>query len=419
MVEAHAQSVEDYLIEGLSYKLSPGASYVTNRRSVSFFPSGSDTYSPSSGVKVIRIKVNGTDWLDPGSCKVQFDITNNHASNSIYFLSGGHAFFSRCRILCGSQVVEDIQSYNRVCELFSILQSKNKIDNDGIEGARKWYDSTTDFLTATNKRTFSMKLCSGLLNQSKMLPVRYAPLEIELELVGDANDAVKTTNNDANWTISNVQLKADVVTLDNALENSYAEHLLSGKALPINYGTYICQDQVVSGNNISVNISRAASRLKSVFISMTGAGFSSSTAANLKEFNNFWCAMLGSYDHDKEMEFQVQIGSKMFPEIPIRANAEAFSQLVKCLGVHSSAFHGIAITPGNYRSHEQIIGIDTEKVLNAGFTGINTRAGDLMTIKAKAINPAGFGANNPLKLYSVLHTDNILEIRDGGVQIYD
>ena len=86
MVEAHAQSVEDYLIEGLSYKLSPGASYVTNRRSVSCFPSGSDTYSPSSGVKVIRIKVNGTDWLDPGTCKVQFDITNNHASNSIYFL---------------------------------------------------------------------------------------------------------------------------------------------------------------------------------------------------------------------------------------------------------------------------------------------------------------------------------------------
>ena len=72
MVEAHANSSEDYLIEGLSYKLSPGASYVTNRRSVSFFPSGSDTYSPSSGSKVIRIKQNGTDWLDPSTVKVMF-----------------------------------------------------------------------------------------------------------------------------------------------------------------------------------------------------------------------------------------------------------------------------------------------------------------------------------------------------------
>ena len=152
---------------------------------------------------------------------------------------------------------------------------------------------------------------------------------------------------------------------------------------------------------------------------MTGAGHTASDATNLKEFNNFWSALLGSPDQDKEMEFQVQIGSKMYPEIPIRANAEAFSQLVKCLGVHNSAFHGVAITPYNYRSHNQIIGIDTEKVLSAGFTGINTRAGDLMTIKAKAINPGSFGGNNPIKLYSILHTDCILEVRDGGVQIFD
>jgi hypothetical protein len=36
MVDAMANSVEDYLIEGLSFKLSPGASYVTDRRSVSY-----------------------------------------------------------------------------------------------------------------------------------------------------------------------------------------------------------------------------------------------------------------------------------------------------------------------------------------------------------------------------------------------
>ena len=36
MVEAAANSVEDYLIDGLSFKLSPGASYVTNRKSVTW-----------------------------------------------------------------------------------------------------------------------------------------------------------------------------------------------------------------------------------------------------------------------------------------------------------------------------------------------------------------------------------------------
>ena len=32
---AMANSVEDYLIEGLTFKLNPAASYVTDRRSVS------------------------------------------------------------------------------------------------------------------------------------------------------------------------------------------------------------------------------------------------------------------------------------------------------------------------------------------------------------------------------------------------
>ena len=115
-MESYAQSTQDYLIDGLSYKMPNGASYVSNRRSISFYSSGSDTYSHSSGVKVIKLKMNGTDWLDGSTVKVQFDITNNHGSESLTFLSGPHAFFRRMRVLCQGQVIEDLDSYNRVCE---------------------------------------------------------------------------------------------------------------------------------------------------------------------------------------------------------------------------------------------------------------------------------------------------------------
>ena len=74
MVEGHANSTDDYLIDGLSFKLAKGASYVTNRRSVSFFPSGSNEYVPSTGTKVIKIRLNGTDWLDPSTVKVMFTL---------------------------------------------------------------------------------------------------------------------------------------------------------------------------------------------------------------------------------------------------------------------------------------------------------------------------------------------------------
>ena len=46
MVEAIAHSVGDRLIDGLSFELNPGASYVTDRRSVTFHPQGYTIYRP-------------------------------------------------------------------------------------------------------------------------------------------------------------------------------------------------------------------------------------------------------------------------------------------------------------------------------------------------------------------------------------
>ena len=55
-MEHHAQSIDDALIGGLSYKLKPGASYVTNRRSVSYFASGGNSYSPN-GFKIMKFTI--------------------------------------------------------------------------------------------------------------------------------------------------------------------------------------------------------------------------------------------------------------------------------------------------------------------------------------------------------------------------
>ena len=55
MVEAIANGIEDKLIDGLSFKINPGASYVMDRRSVTYRPQGSNIYKPSSGTKLIRI----------------------------------------------------------------------------------------------------------------------------------------------------------------------------------------------------------------------------------------------------------------------------------------------------------------------------------------------------------------------------
>ena len=62
MAEIITASLEDYLIDGLSFKLSKTASYVTNRRSVTYHPQGSNIYS-TNGTKLIKFHISGSDWL--------------------------------------------------------------------------------------------------------------------------------------------------------------------------------------------------------------------------------------------------------------------------------------------------------------------------------------------------------------------
>ena len=296
--------------------------------------------------------------------------------------------------------------------------------------------------------TVLFKPLSGILNQNKLLPLRYAPITIELELVDDALEPIISNVPDEApeekpfsfdkktssflWSINNVQVKCDVCTLDNALDNSYAQHLLSGKSLPITYNTFISQMQTIAGqDNPLLNVSRAITRLKSVFVTLnkdlTG---DRADKVGIKFWNDFFSPMWdGNHDAtlthrpDGEFEFQLQIGSKLFPEYPIRSHNEAYYQLKKTLGVQASAVHNFDISALEYRSNKFVIGTDCEKVLDAGFTGINTRAGDLLTVKLKYADKGqlanGVYSNLADRLHIVLHSDQIMEIRDTGVAVYD
>ena len=77
MVEAIANGIEDKLIDGLSFKLNPGASYVIDRRSVTFHPQGSNLYKPKEGTKLIRILLTGDSWLDTSTLRIMFRLNND------------------------------------------------------------------------------------------------------------------------------------------------------------------------------------------------------------------------------------------------------------------------------------------------------------------------------------------------------
>ena len=68
-MESHAQRVDDVLSESLSFKLRPGASYVIDRKSRTFHPSGGNDYS-SYGIRLVKFHLTAEGWCDPSTLKV-------------------------------------------------------------------------------------------------------------------------------------------------------------------------------------------------------------------------------------------------------------------------------------------------------------------------------------------------------------
>ena len=438
-MEAIAASSDDQLIDGLSFKLGNSASYITDRKSVTFWPSGSNIYKTSSGTKVIKFQLNSDGWCDPSTVRIMFNLVNNGtALKMLRPLQGAYSFFRRLRVSAGGALLEDFD-YNRTHQMFESLTSVHNRDNGDIEGFGYRSDTVAPDVAHTEAslpgvssgsyQTVGFKLLSGIFNQPKMLPLKYMPVTIELELVNDANDPVVTPGIDAtfttantsnDWQIENVQLKCDIVTLDNTLQNNYDSHLLSGKTLPINYNTYITQSQAVSGQDVSVNVSRAISRLKSIFVSFYKAPVTA-TAVD-KEWLNFMHPMTESANYNKgyELQTQIQVGSKLFPEYPLQSTSEAYAQLKKSVGILGSNFHSMSITPTQYRNEHFIIGCDTEKGIGSSWTGLSTRSGDLLSVRVKAQDKSTLtSALMPDTLHIVLHSDYICQISDGGVQVFD
>jgi hypothetical protein len=371
-------------------------------------------------------------------------------------LGGPWTFFRRMRILANGAIIEDIDDFARVSEMFSTLTSRDSRLNDDAEGfgqsktIRDWRLSILDAsnfngIASGDSQTVLFKPLSGLLMQEKYIPLRYCPLTIELELVDDATlpivsifgtttNAFTADNTSTNWQIENVQVKVDLCTLDNALDNSFAQHLLDGGTLPFNYNTYISQVLSTVGgvvNGVSVGqkdiqhtITRAVSRLKSVFVTLDHEVSAENQMNQRKSWNDFYSPMFPysggdwvAYGASGEFEFQLSVGSKQFPEYPIRSHAEAFYQLKKCLGVQASTLHNFDIDAHEYRNYKMIIGIDTEKILSAGFTGLNTKSGDLLCLKFKHKDTNNL--HYATKMHVVLHSDCIMNIRDSGIDVLD
>ena len=82
------------------------------------------------------------------------------------------------------------------------------------------------------------------MSNKKYLPLKHAPVTIEVEIVNTATEvlmeagdtagsgqtAIGSGNTSLNWQLEDCQIKCDTVLLDSGLNENYTRHLLEGKA---------------------------------------------------------------------------------------------------------------------------------------------------------------------------------------------
>eukprot|EP00438_Fugacium_kawagutii_P017838 Skav201727 [mRNA] locus=scaffold311:665528:668862:+ [translate_table: standard] len=500
--------------------------YITSRRFVNFFPSGSNVYAPNQGNKNIRFNLSADDnnYIDLSSIRVFATLQNTDADQKKFLrpLAGLHAFFQRYMLNVAGQQVQDIIEYNRHCELYECLKPKDVRDMDDIEsGANpRWDSDFHDYATgldvflqphtdgdtgsggvvtvttggdhnefgrinknytrhsltgipgANGKARFSHKPCCGLLDTNYYIPLRYAPLELQFQIVSDGTEPVvvpqggtgdKTdakgyyfTSGDVStsWELNNVFIRAEVITLDNTVNNNIVSHLLQGQSLKLVFPMYhtITQSFNAGGGEINMNIVKSSSKLTGAFITLyrnirTGDGLTDAGEFQgrylpdnyvFKRWNYFYNPMInkrinnsGLADTDalkgegfqawsKNLSWQIQLSnSQKYPEFECQSLAETFYFLRRAINFMNPDQDSLSFSYRQYRESKFIIGMSFEKMADVNFTGYNSKLSGITNFKIKGTEGALPVDEQIQEVFCHLVTESILEIKESGSVVYD
>ena len=273
----------------------------------------------------------------------------------------------------------------------------------------------------------------GILNAQKYLPIRYmGGMQLEFTLA-NAAEACHPNSASQSFQIERAEMRMSVVRLDSALENSFSQLMLQGRALQFAIKTLHLQQQALPAANTEVQVSlvRALSRLAGLFVTFVGPptyldgnGATQNTSTLQthlhKSFLNPSATITGvpaNAADEALLSWQVQIGPKNYPEASPSSNlAETFSLLRQAVGVYDESLRTTSIHEAGYRGTQFVIGVPMQIVVGQPFSSVNTRSGDLLTVKVNNLNGDTRQAG---RIFVHMVAETIVELRESGVQVLD
>lgn len=414
-----------------------------------FYPSNGRVFSPAS-TKVIQLPLAAEgQFLDSaGHSFLRFDLevsvanatAGSAGANNVVALggfgAGASSVIRRMRILSATgQQLEDIEDYNALQALMVDLQcdanyvnthmksrygggqihpviSSGKISDNGATARVDSFPATDASTTAKKStRSYSINLMSGLLQQTKYLPLLTTKGGIQIELTLEdpekaftdcqaglgADASIGAGLPTVSYELKNVEYVAELIDFGPEFNMRFAQMLasvdgvkMSGTTFRTHVGSF---DPNAGGaaNDVTLSVSERARSIKSIFTIMR---------ANT-QYNSIKYESIADRTAGGVTGYQYRIGSLTYPDHEVRFNAHE-------------------VDHGNSASHATRKDADVVRVQGQGAEALSqafkATGGALTDIQASSmINPYAFTIGNKINLsqHSVIQ-----RLADRGTSVF-
>jgi hypothetical protein len=380
-----------------------------------------------NGTRIFRIRIGGEDFIDPSSIRLQYTIVPE-ANKGLTPLTGPWGAWSQ--IFCRSNGVEldNIPNYNRFHQQYgwNHLTRAEQFGSVGVEGFHMAQQTpNNDFkpmvgiISGRSPITVMHRLHLSLFNAGKLLPVKYAPLEIEgmlaegTEWIYQPTAAEITAGLTANFTIQDIQILANSYVLDEAVLHSFYSALLKNRvmSIPVMNAYQVMHPMPANATTYSFSTVRAFSRVAQVWLTFRNTGpkatqfICPNNLSGPATDDGTPALYLGQGDPPTA---RLSVGPKNYPDPqPVSSAAEYYYMLVNALGTQPN------ITRNDFEHECFTIVWDLRKNPGDSTSAVSSRSGDLIRCEIGNIAPS----QGITECWMTIVSFGVCAIRESGVAL--
>ena len=410
----------------------PSSSAIVDRKQGKVAYPTSATSLSQTGTRSCRISIGSDGFCDSSSVRLVFTINNLDTAKDMKFWAGPWAAWGTVRLLSQGTELERLDLYGRHHELFGfqLLPFQDQWTEAAVCGLHGSWDTIGGNMDQLQPKVGKIekgeraivmhKLHLSLFNSHKILPLRFCPLELELQLAPSAYwlDVITVSSGTTltysnNYSLSDIRVIYDEVVPDESIVQSFYKGLLANQIMSVPVlRAHQFMTRIDSGStSVDVTAARAFSKISSIWVT-----FSSNDILNAD------LVMPSTHVNGLGMEpyidsgapawapsVRLSIGGKNFPDpSPSDSIPMQYYNLIKTLGYSPN------ITRDDFINDTYALVFDMKRVPFDHGSGISSRSGDLIRIEIKNIT-----ANKAKFVHVTMFAYSVVAIRENGISVLD